>query len=56
MIQPFAPQSLNDDRGFCRKGTPIVWFHWRLLVFIGGLTESLRAQAGSGVTCEHLNF
>jgi hypothetical protein len=44
MIQPFAPQSLNDDREFYRKGTPIVWFHWCLFVFIGGSTESLRLR------------
>jgi signal peptidase II len=35
---------LNDDREFRRKGTPIVWFHWCLFVFIGGLTESLRLR------------
>jgi hypothetical protein len=42
MIQPFAPQSLNDRREFRRKGTPILWFHWCLFVFIGGLTASFR--------------
>jgi hypothetical protein len=42
MIQPFAPQSLNDGREFRRKGTPILWFHWCLFVFIGGLTASFR--------------
>jgi hypothetical protein len=42
MIQPFAPQSLNDGRESRRKGTPILWFHWCLFVFIGGLTASFR--------------
>jgi hypothetical protein len=42
IIQPFAPQSLNGGREFRRKGTPILWFHWCLFVFTGGLTESLR--------------
>jgi hypothetical protein len=46
MIQPFAPQSLNDGREFRRKGTPILWFHWCLLVFIGGLTASFRLRHG----------
>jgi hypothetical protein len=48
MIQPFAPQSLNDGREFRRKGTPILWFHWCLFVFIGGLTESLRLRLLKG--------
>jgi hypothetical protein len=44
MIQPFAPQSLNDGRESRRKGTPILWFHWCLFVFIGGLTASFRLR------------
>src|SRR3954468_7836859 len=42
IIQPFAPQSLNDGLEFRRKGTPILWFHWCLFVFIGRLTASFR--------------
>jgi hypothetical protein len=35
----------NDGREFRHKGIAIVWFHWCLFVFTGGLTESLRLSS-----------